>query len=466
MNSPGLQTLSCSKLIFWKGSLRGQLNCVPYGADVSKQRSRILPVIEGAFLDESARFNELVAELSTAFIRASISEIDEEINRSLKRIAETLNLDRSTIVEFRTDRLPIFSHGWVRDPQQQLVGQSLDVEALIPWVVKKMLAGETVVMASVDHLPEEALVDRESIKRYGPKSNVMAPIKSGGGVLAAVGFGDMYHERRWPPEIVRQLQRMAEIFGYAFDRKRAASEMLRLQNELTYVSRVNTMGELAASMAHELNQPLAAILSNAEAIQLMLRSGTPDLEEISAAIGDIIQDDTRAGETIRRLRSLFRNDELKKSEIDLGEVVGEIGRFVRNDALVRKVSFNIEVRQHPIVFADRVQLQQAIVNLVLNAFDAVSEMDAGLREVGVLVALRESGWSEILVRDSGKGIATDLTTRIFDTFFTTKANGMGMGLAISRSIVKAHGGELSVSSSPGHGATFEIKLPSRSEAHA
>jgi signal transduction histidine kinase len=419
-----------------------------------------------ASFKETARFNELIAELSTAFIRASISEIDDEINRSLKRIAKTLDLDRSTIAEFKPDGLAVLSHGWVRDAQHQLVGQSLDVNSLLPWTKGRMLAGETVVMSSVDDLPAEATIDRESLRRYGPRSNVMAPIKIGGVVLAAVGFGDLYQERSWSPKIVQQLQRMAEIFGYAFERKRSANEMLRLQNELTYVSRVNTMGELAASMAHELNQPLAAILSNAEALQNMLLVKQPDFEEINATIADIIQDDIRAGETIRRLRSFFRNDQLKKSELDLGEVVAEIGRFLRNDAMIRNVSFKIEVQQEPpIVFADRVQLQQAVLNLVLNAFDAVDEVKGGSREVGVQV-LQESGWAGISVRDSGKGIAKDLTDQIFDLFFTTKSNGMGMGLAISRSIVNAHGGHLSVSSTPGQGATFEIRLPSHSEPRA
>jgi signal transduction histidine kinase len=434
----------------------------------SNKRRRLLSTVRRATASfgEVDHFNELVADLSTAFIRASLPEIDYEINRSLKLIANALSLDRSTIAEFKADGLATFIHGWVNDAHHQVVGQSFDANALLPWTRSKMLAGETVVMTNVDSLPQEAAIDRESFRRYGPKSNVMAPIRIGGEVLAAVGFGALYSERSWPPKIVQQLQRIAEIFGYAFERKRTATEMLRLQQELTYVSRVNTMGELAASLAHELNQPLAAILNNAEAIQNILQTERPDLEEVRAAIGDIIDDDTRAGDTIRQLRSLFRHDDLKRSELDLGDVVGEIGRLVQSDALIRNVSFRIEVQQQSIVFADRVQMQQAIVNLVLNAFDAVGELEEGPREVALQVALREPGWAGVLVRDSGKGISSDMISRIFDTFFTTKSGGMGMGLSISRSIIDAHGGQLSVSSTPGHGATFEIRLPSLSEVLA
>ncbi len=183
------------------------LECVRFSVDtMPNQPGQTSPAvrISVASPDENARFNELVAELSTSFIRASISEIDDEINRSLERIAEMLDLDRSTIAEFRPDGLAVFSHGWVRDARQDLIGQSLDVNALLPWTKEKMLAGETVVMSSVDRLPAEAVIDKESIRRYGPKSNVMAPIKIGGNVLAAVGFGDLHHERPWSPKTVQQ----------------------------------------------------------------------------------------------------------------------------------------------------------------------------------------------------------------------------------------------------------------------
>ena len=420
----------------------------------SKGRPRTSP-------DETRLFEQLVIELAGAFVRVTTDKIDGEIDRWLERIVLALGLDRSTIAEINpADGWAIFSHGWAREPEH-IIGKSLDANALMPWVKKKMLAGETVVMPSVDALPDEAAVDRETMLRHGPKSNVMIPIKVGGTVVAAVGFGALYRERSWPPQIVRRLQTVAEILGYALERKRVTLEVLRLRNELTYISRINTMGELAASLAHEINQPLAAIRSNAEAIHSMLESERPDLDEIRAAVVDIVSDDARAGETIRRMRALFRREELARSEVDLGELSREINQIIRSDAVIRKVLLTLDLRQPArAILADRIQIQQAIINLLLNAFDAVSETGENSRRVSLSVLTEDSRCIKVLVRDSGKGIEPEALPRIFDAFFTTKPGGMGMGLAISRSIIEAHGGRLSVSSSPGHGSTFEIALPS------
>ena len=151
--------------------------------------------------DETRQFEELAVELAGAFVRVTTDKIDEEINRWLERIVLALGLDRSTIAEINpADGWAAFSHGWAREPEQ-IIGKSLDANTLMPWVKRKMLAGETVVMPSVDALPEEAAVDRESMRRYGPKSNVMIPIRVGGVVVAAVGFGALYRERSWPPRL-------------------------------------------------------------------------------------------------------------------------------------------------------------------------------------------------------------------------------------------------------------------------
>jgi two-component system sensor kinase FixL len=276
-----------------------------------------------------------------------------------------------------------------------------------------------------------------------------------------MSFASLRRERSWPEQTVRAFQAIGQIFGSGLERKGAAAEMIQLKNELNYVSRLNTMGELAASVAHELNQPLGAILSNAEALQAMLASDQPDLEEIRAGIADIIQDNYRARETITRLWALFRRRESTKSKIDLGEVLSEIGRIVRSDALLRNISLQIQAKAPlPPLLAQRVQLQQAVINVILNAFDAVGPVADGPREVRVEAsAVDGSDRVDILVCDTGIGIAPEAIPHIFDAFFTTKPQGMGMGLAIAKSIIDAHGGTLAALPNTDRGTTFAIRLP-------
>jgi signal transduction histidine kinase len=411
--------------------------------------------------EEIHHIEALIGELARALVRVTVADMDAEINEWLKRVVTGLGLDRSTIAEIDpVTSLGCFTHGWAREPDR-IIGRSIDVNAVLPWSKQKMLAGETVVMLSPDKLPKEAAVDRESFRRYGPKSNVMVPIKAGGTVIGAMSFASLYRERSWSPEIVRRFQAIAEIFGFGLERKRAVAEMLRLRNELSYVSRVTTMAELAASIAHELNQPLGAILNNAEAIQAILASDEPDLEEVKAGIVDIIQDNNRAREIIQRVWALFRREQVVKSKIDLAQMLNEIGRMVRSDSLARNISLSLEVKQPiPPISAERVQIQQAIMNLIQNAFDAMDGIKDRSCEVRIEAMVRNKGDGlQILVKDSGKGITPDAIAKIFDPFFTTKPNGMGMGLAITKSIIEAHGGKLSVSPNGDQGTTFEIILP-------
>jgi signal transduction histidine kinase len=405
--------------------------------------------------------------LAGAFVRISTDRIDQEINRWLERIVMALGLDSSTVAEISaSDGWAVFSHGWPRVPKQRM-GGAVDVNGLIPWTKMKMLAGETIVMASVDQLPDEAAIDRESMRRLGTKSSVIVPIKVGGSVVAGVGFGTLYHERSWSPEIVRRLQTVAGILGYALERKRATNEVLRLRNELNHISRINTLSELTASLSHELNQPLGAILSNAQAVRRLLAAKKPDLVEIDAAVEEIIQDDSRATETIRNVRTLFQRGDAQMSSVDLKQVVLDVERILAGDAVFKNVSFHLDLAASlPTVIGNRTQLIQALMNLVLNAFDAVCENGNGPREVEICARLRETGRVHIAVRDSGIGIAPQIMPKLFDPFFTTKPEGTGMGLAIVRSIVENHGGRLWATRNPDRGATLEFELPVKVSAES
>jgi C4-dicarboxylate-specific signal transduction histidine kinase len=243
-------------------------------------------------------------------------------------------------------------------------------------------------------------------------------------------------------------------------RKHAEQEMLRLRQDIAHVGRVSVMGQLASALAHEINQPLGAILRNAEAAALFMQDPAPDLAEISAILEDIRKDDQRASEVIDRIRALLRREEVAMIALDVGQVLGDVATLLRQDAAARHVALELNVPAGlPAVRGDRVQVQQVLLNLVLNGMDALEGLAERSRSVTV-TARREGAQSvEISVADSGRGIPVDQLGRVFDPFFTTKTKGIGMGLSISRSIVETHGGRLWAENKPDGGATFRFTLP-------
>jgi PAS domain S-box-containing protein len=254
-------------------------------------------------------------------------------------------------------------------------------------------------------------------------------------------------------------ERMTGVSLDITERKRTELELQQQRSELAHVARVSTMGELAASVTHELGQPLGAILRNAEAAELFLQSPTPDLEEVRAILADIRTDDQRAGEVIDRMRSMLKRHQLARSLLDVNQLVADVITLARPEADARKALVALEPEPScPPVRGDRVQLQQVLLNLLLNAMDAMTASDPDGRRVTVRV--RAAGAQvEVAVIDHGHGIPVDQLARVFEPFFTTKSDGLGMGLAISSRIVEAHGGRLWASNNDAGGATFAFTLP-------
>lgn len=249
------------------------------------------------------------------------------------------------------------------------------------------------------------------------------------------------------------------------ERKRAESELQRNREELAHVTRVSALGELAASLAHELNQPLTAILSNAQAAQRFLSVEPTNLDEIKDILKDIVEDNSRAGEIIRRMRALVKKEDLAFAALDIVGVVRDVIQLIHSDAILRNVRVSLEASPNlPSVRGDRVQLQQVVLNLLLNAFEAMKDTPAAEREVLVHVETDSTGTVQISVRDRGIGLTSDKADRIFQPFFTTKKDGLGMGLSISRSIVERHGGRLWAENNQDRGATFHVELPVLADA--
>jgi C4-dicarboxylate-specific signal transduction histidine kinase len=243
------------------------------------------------------------------------------------------------------------------------------------------------------------------------------------------------------------------------DQKRAEETLRRSQAQLAHVTRVLTMGEMAASIAHEINQPLSAIVNNGSACLRWLAGDTPNLDEAREAARRIVRDGNRAGEVMTRIRAFLRKTDAGKKRLDINKIIEEVLILIQDEAVSRGVAVRVDLAEdNPPVLGDRVQLQQVILNLVMNGIEATAPVPDRPREVRISSRPHESDKVLVAVRDSGVGIDEESLEKIFDAFYTTKTQGMGMGLAISRSIVEDHGGELSATSNNGSGATFQFTL--------
>jgi two-component system, LuxR family, sensor kinase FixL len=243
-------------------------------------------------------------------------------------------------------------------------------------------------------------------------------------------------------------------------RKETEMELQEQRAELAHVARVSTMGELAASLAHELNQPLTAILSNAQAALRFMNSSPANMAEVNEILHDIIQDNNRAGEVIRRMRALAKKENLELATLDVASLIRDVVLLVHSDAILHNVRVLLQlVDGLPPVKGDRVQLQQVVLNIILNAFDAMKECPTSERTVILRAKSEGSEVIKVAVSDFGTGLSSDKLDKIFQPFYTSKRDGLGMGLSICRSIIAAHGGKLWAENNEGRGATFYFTLP-------
>ena len=243
------------------------------------------------------------------------------------------------------------------------------------------------------------------------------------------------------------------------DQKRTEEALRQAQGDLARINRVTTMGELTASLAHEISQPISGAITNANVCLRRLGSDKPDLDELRAAVTRISRDAQRAAEIINRIRSQFEKGSLNRETLDVSEMIRETVALLRDEAMRYNISVRTELAADlPKIVGDRVQLQQVAMNLIVNSIEAMKDID-GIREMVIKSQRAENEQILVSVSDTGIGFPPQFAEQIFDPFFTTKPHGTGMGLRISRSIIESHGGRLWAVGSPGRGATFHLNLP-------
>jgi signal transduction histidine kinase len=338
----------------------------------------------------------------------------------------------------------------------------------LPWVSARLIGGSVVRFTRDTELPPEAAADLPKLRELGVRSMLAVPFLASRTVAGALFLASTHEDRTWHERLVPGVSLLAEVFASLHDRqsaerrKQAAEvEAAQWRERLAHLVRVHTAGEMSAALAHEITQPLGAIENYALAARRRIRDEVPDLERVADLLDKVIGQATRAGDVVTRMRSMVQRHELEPKEIDLERAVGECIDMVKTDCELRDIRIELKpAGALPVIVVDEIHLQQVILNLLRNAMEAVElPHPAGCREITIEIGRDGPDAVSVQVADRGAGIADGDLERVFESYYSTKPTGLGVGLAICRKLIEAHGGALSASHNPGGGAVFRFTLP-------
>ncbi|MEJ8850861.1 sensor histidine kinase [Variovorax rhizosphaerae] len=417
-------------------------------------------------LDHALEFERLTTGILASLLLARTQDGSKAIDHALRDIARFLKVERASLwerlpgrAEFRKIRR--WTAPGVPTPKEYF--NFIDA----PWISAQLVANQVVRLSRLDDLPESATTDRATLRSLGVGAQLIVPHCLGGVVDGALAVAAVEGDRQWPAPVVSGLQLLTEVFSslnvqLAVDRERRAAEAEAAlwRERLAHIVRVHAVGEMSGALAHEITQPMGAIENYAHAAKRRLAAPGPDVAKVASLLDSIIQQASRAGDVISRLRTMVRRHDLELAYVDLERVIRFCADTVRMDCELR----NIELAQEtapdiPFIVADEVHIQQVVLNLLRNAMEAMDPPDLDRPRIIRLWIRHAAGIVSVGVEDAGTGIAAGDLERVFESFYTSKARGLGIGLAISRKLIEAHGGKLWASHRPAGGAVFEFTLP-------
>ena len=401
------------------------------------------------------RFEELLSSIAGSFLR--LTDDAEALRRSLTLVSEFFDADCVGLLQLGDGALEL-------GPENVLCGPgavNLTAETVrrrFPSAMERAIDGERVVWAGADAVPATAPQDAQSFDEFGFRFFVILPF-AGSHVVRGALLLAATRERVVSESDLVQLRLIADVIATTRARRRAELDAQRSRQEVAQMARRSSMGELASALAHQLNQPLAAIMANAQAAQRLIESSEPQALDIHEGLDDIVQDCRRASEVVPRVRDMVAPSKVQREPLDLSDVVRDVAMLLASDTLIRRVRLALEFGSDGVpIRGDRVLLQQAVLNVIVNAIDAVADMREGDRVVTVWTGSSGDNQARIRVRDQGRGLPPGTEAQVFEPFFSTKSTGLGMGLAIARSIVESHGGTIQLENDPA-GVIVTISLP-------
>ena len=409
-------------------------------------------------LADRLKFEALLSTISRDFVRTPSGLEPSGLDACLRRVGEFLEVEYVGL--FQTGDGPgglQLVREWHQPAAPAQAGATWVQRA--PWASGRVLGGERVVCHSIDELPAGATEDREAFRMLDLRSAVLLPLVAGGRILGALSVVSRV-PRVWTERDLTRFELVAEVLSNAVARRQAEVEVQQTHQKLAHLARLSSMGELTASLAHQLSQPLTGIGNNAEGARRFIDSGRATISDLREIIQDIADDNRRAGDVLHRVRDMVARTEWSPVALDANTLVQDVAVLVASDALLRNVSVSYEYAIGPLtVIGNKIDLEQVLLNVVTNAMDAVAERPVGQRLVTVQTRLDAEGSVQIVVHDCGIGLPAGAEVQIFEPFVTTKPTGMGMGLAVARSLVDDHGGKIQATNHPGGGAVVTISLP-------